>query len=222
MKRQLVAGVMILFLACCLIAPPAEAVEGQAGPPASAIEYEGQDHNPAAEQEVEVNIKGVKVRIPDLILRDQDGRKVRFYSDLIKGKVVVLSFFYTSCIYVCTTQGRVFAELQSLLGERLGKAVFLISVTTDPVKDNPEQLKAWGARYNAKPGWTLVTGEETEMNKLLIQFTGSKAGGGMHLGAIFIGNDRKGFWTSATGVFAPQDLLRALDFIARDDTGRSK
>lgn len=213
---------MILFLACCLIAPPAEAVEGPTDHPALAVEYEGQDQNPAAEQGVEVNIKGVKVMIPDLILRDQEGRKVRFYSDLIKGKVVVLSFFYTSCIYICTMQGRVFSELQSLLGERLGKSVFLISVTTDPVKDNPEQLKAWGARYNAKSGWTLVTGEETEMNKLLIQFTGNKAGGGMHLGAIFIGNDKNGSWTSAAGVFAPENLLRVVDYIARDDTGRSK
>ena len=202
MRRRLVAGLVALFLACCLIAPPAGAVQYQ---------------NLATEQVVEVDIKGVKVTIPDLVLRDQDGRKVRFYSDLIKGKVVVLSFFYTSCTYTCTMQGRVFSELQALLGERLGAAVFLISVTTDPVTDTSERLKAWATRHSAKPGWTLVTGEEAEMNKLLIQFTGNTAGGGMHLAATFIGNDRRGFWTSGVGVFAPEELLRAVDYVAREN-----
>lgn len=222
MKRQLVAGVMTLFIACCLNAPPVGAGEGQFYHPASALEYDGQDQNLDSRQEVEVNIKGVKVMIPDLVLSDQEGRKVRFYSDLMKGKVVVLSFFYTNCNYSCTMQGRVFSELQSLLGERLGKSVFLISVTTDPVTDNPEKLKAWGARYKVKPGWTLVTGEEAVMSRLLMQFTGSRAGGGMHLPVTFIGNDRTGVWTSAAGVFAPKDVVKVVDYIERDGADRSK
>jgi protein SCO1/2 len=202
-----------IFLGSVLVAPIIETVVGQAGGHKSTLEYGGQDQNSAA-RVVEVDIAGVgKVRIPDLVLRDQEGRKVRFYSDLIRDKVVVLSFFYTTCTYTCTMQGRTFSKLQSLLGERLGKSVFLISVTSDPVRDNPEQLKAWGRRYNVQPGWTLVTGEETEMNKLLIPFTGQTAGGGMHLPSTFIANDPRGLWTSAAGVFAPEDLLRAVDFI---------
>jgi protein SCO1/2 len=197
LRRTLVTIVMAVFLPC------------------SSMTSLAQDRNMATGPEVEVNINGVKLKIPDLILRDQDGRKVRLYSDLIKDKVVVLSFFYTSCAYVCTMQGRTFSKLQSLLGERLGKSVFLISVTRDPVKDQPGQLKAWGKRYDIHSGWTLVTGEEAEMNKILIPFTGSPAGEGMHLAATFIGNDKTGLWTSAAGVFAPEDLLSAVDFITR-------
>jgi protein SCO1/2 len=165
------------------------------------------------DEEVEVDIRGVKVKIPDLKLRDQDGNEVRFYSDLIKDKVIVLTFFYTSCNYLCSMQGKVFSELQSLLGDRLGKSVFLISVTTDPVKDNPQQLKAWGARYKIRPGWTLVTGDLAEMNKLLIQFTGNKAAGEMHLPVTFVGNAREGRWTSGVGTFGPQDILDAVNSV---------
>jgi protein SCO1 len=168
-----------------------------------------------ATPEVEFNIRDVTVRVPDLVLRDQEGRKVHFYSDLIKDKVVVLSFFYTSCAYTCGLQGRTFSKLQSLLGERLGKSVFLVSVTIDPVKDDPLKLKAWGQRYNLQPGWTLVTGEEAEMNKILIPFVGTPAGASMHFPATFIGNDSKGTWTSAAGVLSPEALLDAIDFIAR-------
>jgi protein SCO1/2 len=168
----------------------------------------------AQTQEVEVDIRGVKVKIPDLKLRDQDGNEIRFYSDLIKDKVIVLTFFYTSCNYLCTMQGKVFSELQSLLGDRLGKSVFLISVTTDPVRDNPQKLKAWGAHYKLRPGWTLVTGDVNEMNKLLIRFTGNKAGAEMHLPATFVGNGKDGRWTSAVGTFAPQEILSAVNSVA--------
>jgi protein SCO1 len=194
-SRSVFAGVTALILACGLV--------------------RGQDQNSSA-QVVEVNIAGVgKIKIPDLVLRDQEGRKVRFYSDLIEDKVVVLSFFYTSCTYSCTMQGRTFSKLQSLLGERLGKSVFLISVTTDPARDDPTKLKAWAKRYDVQSGWTLVTGEEAQMNKLLIPFTGTAAGGGMHLPVTFIANDSKGLWTSASGVFAPEDLLKVVDFMTR-------
>lgn len=181
----------------------------------------GQQQKPATPT-VEIEIEGVgKVRIPDLDVRDQDGRKLRFYSDLIKDKVVVLSFFYTSCAYSCTMQGRIFSKLQSLLGDRLGKSVFLISVTTDPARDGPAQLKSWGKRYDVKTGWTLVTGKEAELNHLLLPFTGNRAGAAMHLPATFIGNDRTGLWTSAAGVFEPESLLNAIEFVTRDRlTGR--
>jgi len=165
---------------------------------------------------VEVNITGIgKIKIPDVELRDQEGRKVHFYSDLIKDKVVVLSFFYTNCVYTCTMQGRTFSKLQALLGERLGKSVFLVSVTTDPVNDNPAKLKAWGNHYDVQSGWTLVTGEEAEMNKLLVTFTGTGAGGGMHLPVTLIANAGTGRWTSAAGIFTPEDLLKAVELVTR-------
>lgn len=207
MKQRFLAGALALLSMCGLIAPPA--AKGQTGRSVPAGTAHAQHHGPSAGDGTEVELNGVKVALPDLVLIDQDGRKVRLYSDLIKGKVVVLTFFYTSCAYVCTMQGAVFSKLQSLLGERLGKSVFLVSVTTDPSNDSPQQLKVWAARYHVKPGWTLVTGEETELNKLLPQFTGKAAGQGMHGAVTFIGNDRQGVWVSARGVLAPEDLFNA-------------
>jgi cytochrome oxidase Cu insertion factor (SCO1/SenC/PrrC family) len=201
-KRRRGVGVVTLLLTCCLIAPPSGAAQN-AG-------QEGRD----------VEIGGSKVTIPDLLLTDQEGRKVHFYSDLIKDKVVVLNFFYTSCVYTCTRQGKVLSDLQSLLGERMGKSVFLISVTTDPSVDTPERLKKWAARYNVRPGWALITGEEAEMNKLLEQFTGGGTGGGTHLPSIFIGNDRSGVWTSAAGAFAPEVLLKVVNHISAEGSAK--
>ena len=179
----------------------------------SSAQQAGQEQSPAVR---EINVAGGgRIKIPDLLLSDQDGRKVRFYSDLIQDKVVVLNFVYTSCYYRCTRQGKILSDLQSLLGERLGKSVILISVTTDPAKDTPAQLKAWSKRFNAQPGWTLVTGEVTAMNSLLLPFTGSSAGGGTHLPATFIGNDKTGVWISGAGNFTSQELLTAVDYVTK-------
>ena len=195
MKRRLVASAMLVLLACGLVG--------------------GQNQTATTASLVELNIGSSKIRFPDLELRDQEGRKVRFYSDLIKDKVVVLSFFYTNCTFTCTMQGKTFSRLQTLLGDRLGKSVFLITVSTDPAKDRPAVLKTWSKRYDAQPGWTVVTGEEREMNRLLIPFTGSPAGAEMHLPVTFIGNDKTGTWTSADGVFAAEDLLKVVEFLTR-------
>jgi len=192
----LTTGKLLLFLTCCLSLPTNEA---------GAVRRNQRQDEVA--KEIEITIGGTrKVTIPDLVLRDHEGRKVRFYSDLIKDKIVVLTFFYTHCSYTCSLQGRTLSKLQSLLGERLGKSVFLISVSTDPENDNPAQLRTWGKHFDIHTGWTLVTGERVEMNKLLIQFTGNEAGRTMHLPITFIGNDQKGIWTSAIAAHSPEDL----------------
>lgn len=197
--RIIQSAVLVLFLLCSLLCGVAGAQKQRATPI------------------VEVEIEGVgKVKIPDLDVQDQGGRKIRFYSDLIKDKVVVLSFFYTSCTYSCTMQGKTFSKLQSLLGDRLGQSVFLISVTIDPARDDVARLKSWGKRYDVQSGWTLVTGKEAELNKLLIPFTGNRAGAEMHMPSTFVGNAKTGVWTSASGVFDPEILLNAVDFVMRD------
>ena len=150
--------------------------------------------------------------LPDLTLRDQNGRKVRFYSDLIKDKIVLISFFYTSCTFACLMQGKVFSELQAELGERLGKEVFLISVTMDPETDTPERLKRWAAQHGLRKGWTLVTGSKDEMAKLGGHLTGNPRGRiQMHSSFIYIGNDRKNNWAATYGLAAPKTLVKKIE-----------
>ena len=150
--------------------------------------------------------------LPDLVLLDQNGRQVRFYSDLIKDKTVLLSFFYTTCTYTCLMQGKVFSELQAELGERLGKEVFLISVTMDPETDTPERLKSWAAQQGVRRGWTLVTGGKVEMAKLVGHLTGNPLGRiEMHSPFIYLGNDRKNRWAATYGLAEPKQLVKKIE-----------
>lgn len=149
--------------------------------------------------------------IPDVAALDQDGKPLRFYSDLIKGKKVMLNFVFTTCTYVCPMQGASFSKLQAALGDRLGKDVSLISVSIDPLTDTPQRLKSWGAKFGARPGWTLVTGSKAEMDKLLRALTGSPSGMSEHSAVVLIGDYDRGVWVRADGLDDPARLIQTLE-----------
>jgi protein SCO1 len=149
--------------------------------------------------------------LPDLALLDQDDHQVRFYSDLIKGRKVLISFFFTSCGSTCLRQGKVLSDLQKELGDRLGKDIFLISVTMDPETDTPQRLKTWGQQYGRKDGWTLVTGRTVEMEKLVGHLTGNPLGRlQTHAPFVYLGNDKTNHWIAPYGLSA-KDLMKQIE-----------
>jgi len=166
-------------------------------------------------QRLAADAERVRQRIPDVTLLDQTGKGVRFYSDLVHGKVVVVQFIFTSCNLICPMLGSSFSRLQAALGGRLGKEVYLISITTDPTNDTPARLDAWGARFGARPGWTLVTGGADQIDRLLIALTGSAAGLTEHSPAILIINDRNGAWIREYGLGDARKLIDEIDEAAR-------
>jgi cytochrome oxidase Cu insertion factor (SCO1/SenC/PrrC family) len=151
------------------------------------------------------------VNIPDVELLDQDGRKVHFYSDLVKGKVVAVQFIFTTCTTVCPPLGATFARVQRELGERAGRDVRLISISVDPVTDTPERLKAWGEKFKAGPGWTLVTGAKPQVDELLKALAASTARREDHTPTVLVGNDAKGQWTRAYGLAPPSKLVQLIN-----------
>jgi protein SCO1/2 len=166
-------------------------------------------------QRVAMDAARVRQRIPDVTLLDQTGKPIRFYSDLVHGKMIVVQFIFTSCNLICPMSGSNFSRLQTALGERLGKDVFLISITTDPTNDTPARLDAWGARFGAKPGWTLATGGADQIDKLLTALTGSVSGLTEHSPAILVINDRNGAWIREYGLGDVQKLIGVIDEAAR-------
>lgn len=96
---------------------------------------------------------------PNTLLTDQDGRQVRFFDDLIKDKVVVINFIFTSCSDSCPLETARLRQVQKLLGDRVGQDIFFYSISIDPLSDTPEVLKAYAQRFKVGPGWKFLTGE---------------------------------------------------------------
>ena len=151
------------------------------------------------------------MRIPDVEVLDQDGRKLHFYSDLVKGQTVAINFIFTTCTTICPPLGATFARVQKELGDKVGRDVHFISISVDPATDTPERLKAWGAKFHAGEGWTFVTGNKQQVDELLSALGASAASREDHSPTVLIGNDAHNNWTRTYGLAKSSQLVQIIN-----------
>lgn len=152
----------------------------------------------------------------DVELIDQDGRKLRFYSDVLKGKVVAINTFFTTCTSICPPMNRNFEKMQESLGDRLGKDVFLVSISVDPQTDTPTRLKEYGKRFHAKPGWLFLTGKKENVDWALYKLGQYVESRDDHTSIFIIANEPKGLWKKAFGLAKAEELIKILDDVIAD------
>src|SRR6185369_7249902 len=107
---------------------------------------------------------------PDVPLITHEGKKVRFFSDLIKNKVVAINFIYTNCPDMCSLETARLREVQRILGDRVGRDIFIYSITIDPERDTPEVLKRYAEKFQIGPGWLFLSGKEADTTLLRRKF----------------------------------------------------
>jgi protein SCO1/2 len=149
------------------------------------------------------------VKIPDVTVLDQNGKSLNFYTDLVKGKVVAISFIFTTCTTICPPLTATFRRVQQQLAEQKSSAQ-LISVSVDPAIDTPERLRDFAAKFKAEPGWAFVTGNTSDINSLLQQLGVAVTNKNDHTPMILIGNDEAGYWTRAYGLSSPTSLVKLI------------
>ena len=148
-------------------------------------------------------------RIPDIPVYDQNGKRLNFYSDLIKGKTVAINFIFTTCTTICPPLTATFRRVQQDLARSTPEAK-LISISVDPATDNPQRLSDFAARFKAGPGWTFVTGDNTDITSLLRALGAAVSDKNDHTPMILIGNDVAGYWTRAYGLSSPTTLVKTI------------
>jgi protein SCO1/2 len=152
----------------------------------------------------------------NVVLRAHDGRRVRFYDDLLKGKTVLVNFMYTVCRGVCPGVTTNLLEVQRLLGPRVGRDIFFYSVTLKPDEDTPDVLARYVAARRVGPGWTFLTGDPDDL-ELVRRKMGAvdpdpvvDADKSQHTGMIRYGNEPLERWASCAGSAGPQWILRSV------------
>jgi protein SCO1/2 len=152
----------------------------------------------------------------DTVLINQNGEKMRFYIDLMKGKTVIIDSFFATCQGSCLPMNRNLEKIQEALGDRLGKDANIISISVDPTVDTPTALNAYAKKLNARPGWYFLTGDKASVDfvlKKLGQFVDDKND---HLNIFIIGNDRTGLWKKAFGLAKSEDLMKVVESVLND------
>jgi protein SCO1/2 len=161
---------------------------------------------------------------PNVPLVNQDGVVVRFYDDLIKGKAVAVNLIYTHCNGTCPLETAKMAQLQKLLGDKVGKDIFFYSISIDPKRDTPETLKAYAQRYHVGPGWQFLTGKEEDINLVASKLglssltdAGNRDG---HQPSLMVGNEATGQWMRNSAVDNPSFLAATIANFFGWNTGK--
>ncbi len=207
-KRFLCAAAVCLSLAFTVAAQQQQQPPKPPAPPADPHAGHGShaEHKPTAAEKY----------FSDVELITQDGEKVRFYSDVLKGKTVVVNAFFTTCTSVCPPMNRSMEKIQEALGDRVGRDVFLVSITVDPATDTPARLKEYAGKFHARKGWTFLTGKKENLDWALYklgQYVDDKEN---HKTVIIIGNEATGLWKKAFGMANVDELIRLVQGVASD------
>ena len=188
--KQLLAGVFAALMISCLV---------QAQQPAAAS-----DQSPSQKY------------FTDVVLVNQNGEKMRLYSDLLQGKVVIINCFFATCQGSCLPMTRNLEKVQQALGDLVGKDVRIISITVDPALDTPANLKEYAKKFHAGPGWYFLTGDKQNVelaHTKLGQFVSDKAD---HNNIFIIGNERTGLWKKAFGLAPSDELVKIVESVLTD------
>ena len=164
--------------------------------------------------------------LPNIPLLTHEGKRVLFYDDLVKDKVVSLNFFFARCDEICPLVMANLAKVQNLLGDQVGRDLFMYSFTLKPEEDTVEVIRHHREMYGAKPGWTFLTAKPDDMEKLrrAIGFTypdpAIDKDKTQHIGNIRYGNEPLMLWSACPGMAHAKWIAETLEWMVRPDTNR--
>lgn len=154
---------------------------------------------------------------PNPYVVTQEGRRVRFYDDLVKGRTVLINFAYTKCTGRCPAAVGRLVEVQRRLGDRFGRDVWMITVSLDPENDTPDAARRYVEATHGRPGWTYVTGprEDLESIRRYLGFTDRRpevdADKSQHAVLVAIGNDARHRWMTVPGLISVDELIQVVN-----------
>ena len=149
--------------------------------------------------------------VPDVEVTTHEGKKVRFYSDLVKGKTVAVNFIFTNCSTICPASGALFASLQ----KQNEKGVHFISVSIDPSNDTPKRLASWSGQFRTGPKWTLVTGSQDAIDQIVKALGGPVGRPQDHMPLTIVGSDATHVWTRMYGFPGAEKLEELVAGVSR-------
>ena len=154
--------------------------------------------------------------LPNVELITQDGKKVRFYDDLVKDKRVVIQFMFTRCKDICPVITHHLVEVQQMLDGRVGRDIFFYSISLSPEEDSPRDLKAFAKKHGTGPGWTFLTGKPEDILNLrkslgfFYKNPKEDADRNNHSGMIMIGTEPLMRWAHCPGGSKPEWIATVI------------
>lgn len=163
----------------------------------------------------------VSDRFSDHRLRSQHGGEFRFYSDLVRNRIVLINFFYTTCSGICLPTTANLLQVHRILGDRVGSDILFLSLSLDPERDSTQKLHSYAGRFNHPKGWLFLTGRYEELEQLRYQLGAYDldpvidADREQHTGLVTFGNDNSNRWAALPAMMDAEGLARGIKRITR-------
>jgi len=155
-------------------------------------------------------------------LTTQHGEQVRFYDDLVKDKVVMVNLMYTTCTNICPGTAANLLKVHDAFGDRMGRDIFILSLSIDPEVDTPARLKRYWEVFGSKPGWLYLTGDYDEIDRLRHELGVYDldpiidADKTQHSGIVTFGNDRTNRWAALPALMHAEQMAATIARITWD------
>jgi protein SCO1/2 len=216
-RRQWLTGLAALPFARELLAnaDPAARTGGKPAPPAPT--------QAPARRRFAARLSGRELlrrrSFPNVELTTSEGKRVKFYDDLLKDKIVILNLMYATCDGICPTTTANLKRVQQLLRAEVKREIFIYSLTLKPEEDTPEKLRDYAKLHGVRdPGWLFLTGKPDELDMLRhrlgfadpnpeIDRDKSK-----HSGMLRYGNEPQAIWGTCQGSADPAWIAREIQF----------
>jgi len=154
---------------------------------------------------------------PNVLMTTQDGTAIRFYDDLLRDKIVCVNFMYTECGDICPGMTQNLVDVQKILGDRVGRDIFMYSITLQPEHDTPALLKDYAETFQVAPGWLFLRAESAAETTLLRRRLGFRDPDPVldalldtHVGLLRFGNERINRWAGCPALTEPGEIAREI------------
>jgi len=145
--------------------------------------------------------------LPDVVLIDQNGKKVRLATLLNSDQPVIVDFIFGTCTTICPVLSAGYLNLQSKLAAAGQKLPRLISVTIDPEHDTPYVMNEYLKRFRAKPGWDFLTGSRADIDAVMKGFNAYIPDKMSHYPINLIRSPKDGSWIRLFGIMSSREFL---------------
>jgi len=167
-----------------------------------------------------------RLHLPNVPLVTHEGKRVHFYDDLVKNKIVTMNFFFAKCDEICPMVTANLAKVQKIFGDQVGRKIFMYSITLKPEDDTVEAIRQYREMYKAKPGWTFLTGKLEDIEKLRRGIGFSYPDPAVdkdktqHIGNVRYGNEPLMLWAACPGMAHAEFVAESISWMLRPETNR--
>jgi len=186
------SGLLLLSLAALFMAMPAKSsVAANSAPANSSVAT-----SPTAVKSISRNdIERARNYFTDTELTTHEGGKVRFYSDVLDDRIVMINVMYTNCKGACPLLTQKLSQVSRELGDLYGQSIYFVSISNDAERDTPEILAEFARKQNVNlDGWTFLTGPKQDVDAVIKKIGLYTPRFEQHKAMILLGNTRTGHW----------------------------